>query len=198
MAGVHGGADAGPLGRKLRRVGAGRPDLEALAALVGAQRGAARGLATALRRVRWPPTLIAALLLPKARRPLLSLLGVAELAAAPARLRAAGPAGVGLGLLDDAAYGTGVTAGCLRLRSLAVESPRSPASSPPRSATGPLAAEAGEALVLDSADAGAGERGNDDDLSRRRVDCRAMAPATSSRSSLSSLGAAGAPGAATT
>ncbi len=112
------------LGRKLRRVGAGRPGVEALAALAGAQRGAATGLATALRRVWWPAALLAALLLPKARRPLLSLLGVAELAAAPARLRAAGPAGLGLGLLDDAAYGAGVTAGCLRLRSLAALLPR--------------------------------------------------------------------------
>lgn len=112
------------LAAKLRHAGAGAAGAEALTALLRAQVGAAAGLATALRRVWWPAALLAATLAPGSRRPVAGLLAVAELAAARPRWRDARTIGVVLGLLDDAAYGAGVTVGCLRQRSLRALLPR--------------------------------------------------------------------------
>jgi hypothetical protein len=124
---------AGSLRSKLSKLGAGGSSAASAAAVVRAQVWSVAGLATALRRVWWPPAVAVAILLPRLRRPAGYALAASELggrlpswwrarrAPAPGS-GAAQPPGlgtvIGLGTLDDLAYGAGVWAGCLRERRL--------------------------------------------------------------------------------
>jgi mycofactocin system glycosyltransferase len=136
---------------KLQRVGDPFASRDALRALVTAQAWTAAGLATALRRVWWPPALALALLVPRLRGPIARALAVAVVARrAPALWRASHQPDasvdpwralttIGLGALDDLAYGAGVWAGCRHHRSVRAVLPRvaqgtvSPPSEPRRS-----------------------------------------------------------------
>jgi len=135
---------------KLRQVGVASAGADAVATL-----GSLAGIASALRRAWWPPALAAAGLVPGWRRPIAGALLAAAVAghvppwwsarraaagAAPASPCEAGEpaacnlaATLGLGALDDLAYGAGLWAGCVRHRSLRAVLPRvgQPGVSPP-------------------------------------------------------------------
>jgi mycofactocin system glycosyltransferase len=88
---------------------------------------AAVGAMTAVRRVWWPPVLLAAVTSRRARRGAALLTAVSEVTTRLAgRDGRRAPAGLELtlGLLDDAAYGLGAWAGCARERSLRALAPR--------------------------------------------------------------------------
>ncbi|MGD0083645.1 MAG: mycofactocin biosynthesis glycosyltransferase MftF [Acidimicrobiales bacterium] len=121
---------------KLTRAGVPAPSRSAVAMITRAQLWHAGGLATAFRRVWWPPALVASMLVPRLRRPVLGLLAATELTGGlPAWHRARrepGDAGdrpplpvvLALGALDDLSYGAGVWVGCYRQRSLRALWPR--------------------------------------------------------------------------
>jgi mycofactocin system glycosyltransferase len=140
---------------KLRQVGVASAGADAVATLAIAELGSLAGIASALRRAWWPPALAAAGLVPGWRRPIAGALLAAAVAghvppwwsarraAAGAALASPCEAGepaacnlaatLGLGALDDLAYGAGLWAGCVRHRSLRAVLPRvgQPGVSPP-------------------------------------------------------------------
>jgi mycofactocin system glycosyltransferase len=121
---------------KLMSAGVGEPTWNALALVTKGQLASAGGLASATRRVGWPPALVAVSLVPRLRCRVLRAMAVAELAGALTPWRTAhrqpdsdvAPGGVAatlaIGLLDDLSYGAGVWAGCLRRRSFRALLPR--------------------------------------------------------------------------
>ena len=155
------GAGLQPFGRLQHRLGESgcpRPLARAASISLRAQLATTAGLLAALRRAYWPALLPALALRPSRRAAAMLLLGAnlaghgrhALAAATAPRLRAApvaerlaaGASQLGLGLLDDTAYGLGVLAGCVREGSAGALRPRIRATptgppSPPAAPGGP-------------------------------------------------------------
>lgn len=109
---------------QLARAGVGHVEAvgEAVRLTAGLVTGTVAGVLAASRRAWWPLLALAAVAGGRrARRAALLLAGVAELTRQP---RPASVPAWGLALLDDAAYGAGLWAGCLRARSAGALLPR--------------------------------------------------------------------------
>lgn len=141
---------------QLAQVGVPTPARIALGTVTKGQLLGAGGLATAVRRVWWPPALVAAILAPSLRRPMLGILAASEVVGVlPVWHRGRRPPGAGiappgagiappglvttlvLATLDDFAYGAGVWAGCVRHGSLRAVAPRVVRPAPARPPSDP-------------------------------------------------------------